>query len=234
MKQNLSHLVFILDRSGSMASTVKDAEGGFDATIDKQKDEPGECRVTLVEFSDGVETIFEDRQLHAVEKLKLSPSGSTALRDALGTTIEHVGHKLVTLSEHDRPAKVIFVVITDGGENASRQYGPERIKEMIEHQQSVYGWTFFFLGANQDAVTTGTALGFNVGQTLTFNATERGTIASYDTICRALSSTRSGDTYAFTDADRADAVAQDPATTVKGALPVSTPLTDTRSIRPKR
>ena len=154
MKKNLTELVFILDRSGSMAGLEKDTIGGFNAMIEKQKSEAGEAYISTVLFDNYSEVIHDRVMLNAVPKLtekEYYVRGCTALLDAVGGAIHHIGNVHKYAREEDRPEKTLFVITTDGMENASRRYSYEKVKEMITRQKEKYGWEFLFLGANIDA-----------------------------------------------------------------------------------
>ena len=165
----LTHLYFLLDRSGSMQSIRTDTEGGFDAFIEEQRALPGRCRVTLAQFDDRYEEVYVDRDLADVPPLQLAPRGSTALLDALGRVIVEAGERLAALPEDQRPASVIVGVMTDGYENASREWTHPRIKELIEQQTRDYGWQFLYLGADQDAIEEGAKMGFAAGKSMTYS-----------------------------------------------------------------
>ena len=160
----LTYLYFLLDRSGSMQSIRTDTEGGFDAFITEQRGLSGRCRVTLAQFDDRYEEVYADRDLADVPPLVLAPRGSTALLDALGRVIVEAGERLAALPEDQRPGSVIVGVITDGYENASREWTHPRIKDLIEQQTRDYGWQFLYLGADQDAIEEGAKKGFAARQ----------------------------------------------------------------------
>ncbi|MEE3380597.1 MAG: vWA domain-containing protein [Succiniclasticum sp.] len=165
MKQNLTELVFILDKSGSMTGLEKDTIGGFNSMLEKQKKVDGECRVTTVLFDNRYELLHDRIDLQAVQPLTekdYETGGSTALLDAIGRTIHKIGTAQRHTADAYRAAHVLFVIITDGEENSSREYTSRKVKEMIERQKSKYGWEFVFLGANIDAVAT--AEEFGIGQ----------------------------------------------------------------------
>ena len=165
----LTHLYFLLDRSGSMQSIRTDTTGGFDAFIEEQRGLPGRCRVTLAQFDDSYEEVYADRDLADVPPLDLVPRGSTALLDALGRLITVAGERLTGLPEADRPGSVIVGVMTDGMENASREWTHPRIKELIEQQTRDYGWQLLYLGADQDAIEEGAKMGFAAGKSMTYS-----------------------------------------------------------------
>jgi hypothetical protein len=160
----------LLDRSGSMESVADDMRGGFDSFIAKEAGQPGSTVVTLAQFDDRYEVVYADRPIGSVPALALQPRGMTALLDAIGRFITEVGAGLAGLPESERPGAVSVLVMTDGHENASREWTVAAVRSLIEQQESVYGWDFVFLGANMDAVEVGTNLGFAPGKSLTYDA----------------------------------------------------------------
>ena len=166
---NLTHLYFLLDRSGSMVSLREDTIGGFDTFIAEQRTAPGRCRVTLAQFDNEYDEVYADRDIATVPSLVLVPRGSTALLDALGRLVVTAGERLAALPEQDRPGSVIVGVMTDGYENASRDWTHERIKALIEQQSHEYGWQFLYLGADQDAIEEGAKMGFAAGKSMTYS-----------------------------------------------------------------
>ena len=167
--QNLTHLYFLLDRSGSMVSLREDTIGGFDTFIAEQRTAPGRCRVTLAQFDNEYDEVYADRDIAAVPSLELVPRGSTALLDALGRLVVTAGERLGALPEADRPGSVVVGVMTDGYENASRDWTHARIKALIEQQSRDYGWQFLYLGADQDAIEEGSKMGFAAGKSMTYS-----------------------------------------------------------------
>ena len=159
MRTNLTDITMVIDRSGSMESIRTDAEGGINTFIDSQKTEPGEALLTLVQFDTEYEFVHKGAAIGSVPKFKLVPRGSTALLDAVGRAINETGARLAAMEESQRPGLVVFVIVTDGAENSSKEFTREKIREMIEHQQSVYKWQFTFLAANQDAFAEGASMG---------------------------------------------------------------------------
>lgn len=151
MNRNLTDITLIVDRSGSMQAIREDAEGGVNSFIAEQTKQPGEALLTLVQFDTAYDFVHRGVPIRNVPKYELVPRGSTALLDAIGRAINETGERLSKTPEADRPGLVVFVVTTDGQENSSHEFTKARIKEMIEHQQSKYGWQFTFLGANQDS-----------------------------------------------------------------------------------
>ena len=166
MNKNLTEIVFILDRSGSMSGLESDTIGGFNAMIEKQKKAPGEALVSTILF-DNVSEVIHDRvnirDIKPMTDREYCVRGCTALLDAIGGAIHHIGNVHKYAREEDVPAHTLFVITTDGMENASRRYDSARVKQMIEHEKSKYGWEFLFLGANIDAVdSVGTRLNYEV------------------------------------------------------------------------
>ena len=155
MNKNKTELVLVLDRSGSMHSCVHDTEGGAKALIEDQKKEEGEVSVSYFRFNNSVEKVYEGVDIREIGAIKLEPRGGTALLDGIGTAIDQTGIRLANMTEQDRPGLVIVAIMTDGGENSSKEYNTLRVSEMIKHQTDKYGWQFMFLGANQDAFATG-------------------------------------------------------------------------------
>lgn len=164
MKKNLTELVFILDKSGSMAGLERDTIGGFNAMLEKQKVLDGECRITTVLFDNRYELLHDRTDIRAVRPITAKEyhvGGSTALLDAVGKTIHKIATAQKNTAEPFRAGKVMFVIITDGEENASRKYSAVEVKEAIQRQKSRYGWEFIFLGANMDAVETAGRFGID-------------------------------------------------------------------------
>lgn len=159
MRADLADITLVVDRSGSMQSIREDAEGGVNSFITGQVKQPGEARLTLVQFDTEYEFVHRGVPVGQVPPYQLVPRGSTALLDAVGRAINETGARLAAMNEADRPGLVVFVVVTDGQENSSREFTRAAIREMIEHQQTHYSWQFTFLGANQDAFAEGAALG---------------------------------------------------------------------------
>lgn len=172
---NLTHLYFLLDRSGSMQSIKDDTEGGFDAFIAEQRTQPGDCRVTLAQFDDRYEEVYRDVPVADVPPLQLSPRGSTALLDSIGRLLGEAGERLAALPEHERPGVVIVGIMTDGHENSSRELSHAQVKAMIERQTAEYAWQFLYMGADQDAIEVGSSLGVAATNSMTYG---RGRVAA--------------------------------------------------------
>ena len=194
MKKNLTEIVFILDRSGSMAGLEKDTIGGFNAMIEKQRQEPGEAIVSTVLF-DNESVVIHDRvpldKVPALTEKEYYVRGCTALLDAVGGAIHHIGNVHKYAREEDRPEKTLFVITTDGMENASRRYTYEKLKAMIERQKEKYGWEFLFLGANIDAAREAARFGINADRAANYNADSVGTSVIYEAVSETVCNFRS-------------------------------------------
>ena len=192
-KNNITELVFILDRSGSMAGLEADTIGGFNALIEKQKKQKGTCYVTTVLFDSVSETIHDRVKLEEVPPMTdrdYSVRGCTALLDAIGGTIRHIADIHRYARPEDVPEHTLFVITTDGMENASRVYNVDRVKRMIEHEKEKYGWEFLFIGANIDAVTTASRFGIGADRAVDYLADSQGTGVLYDTVAAAVGKVR--------------------------------------------
>jgi uncharacterized protein YegL len=159
MRSDLTDVIVVLDRSGSMASCQQEAENGVNHFINEQKKHEGECVFSLVQFDTEYEFVHRGVAVASVPKFQLVPRGMTALLDAVGRAINETGERLSKMDESDRPGLVAFVIVTDGQENSSHEFTKAQVKEMIERQQNEYQWQFTFLGANQDAFAEAQALG---------------------------------------------------------------------------
>ena len=193
MKKNLTELVFILDRSGSMAGLEGDTIGGFNAMIEKQRGEPGEAVISTVLFDNETEVIHDRIPLDRVPRLtekEYYVRGCTALLDAVGGAIHHIGNVHKYAREEDRPEKTLFVITTDGMENASRRYTYDKVKAMIERQREKYGWEFLFLGANLDAAREAARFGIRADCAADYHADSIGTEAVYESVCEAVCQVR--------------------------------------------
>ena len=166
---HLTHLYFLLDRSGSMNSIVEDTVGGFDAFIAEQRETPGECRVTLAQFDDAYEEVYADCPIADVPSLVLQPRGTTALLDSVARIVLDAGKRLAALPEDQRPGTVIVGIMTDGLENASREWSHPQVKQLIETQTRDYQWQFLYLGADQDAIEEGAKMGFAAGKSMRYS-----------------------------------------------------------------
>lgn len=193
MKKGLTELVFILDRSGSMSGLEADTIGGYNSMLDKQKKEPGEAIITTVLFDDKFELLHDRISLKGISPItekEYFVRGSTALLDAIGRTISKIGNAQKHTLEEERAEKVLFVITTDGQENASREYGYDKVRQMIERQKTRYGWEFIFLGANIDAVETAARFGINEDRAVNYNADGAGTQLNYEVLSETVSCMR--------------------------------------------
>ena len=193
MKKNLTQLVFILDRSGSMAGLESDTIGGFNAMLEKQKKEDGECIITTVLFDHEVELLHDRIDIRAVKTMsekEYMVRGSTALLDAIGKTIHKIGNAEKNTAEEYRAEKVMVVIITDGEENSSRFYSLKEVKHMIERQKERYGWEFIFLGANIDAVETATRFGIDRDMAVDYVPDKEGVELNFRMMSEAVASYR--------------------------------------------
>lgn len=194
MKKNLTEIVFILDRSGSMAGLESDTVGGFNAMIEKQKRAEGEALVSTVLFDGESEVIHDRVDLRNIKPLTendYSVRGCTALIDAIGGAIHHIGNVHKYAREEDVPEHTLFVITTDGMENASRRYSSEEVKKMIERQKEKYGWEFLFLGANIDAVETAKGFGIGADRAVNYRSDSVGTRLNYEVLSEAICTVRS-------------------------------------------
>ncbi|MBR0415059.1 MAG: VWA domain-containing protein [Clostridia bacterium] len=193
-KNELTEMVFILDRSGSMCGLESDTIGGFNSLIEKQKKQEGDCFVTTVLFSDSMQTIHDRCKLEAVEKMTdkdYQTMGCTALYDAVGSTVTHIASIHKYARKEDVPAHTIVVIITDGYENASREYSHAAVKKLIEQKKEAEGWEFLFIGANIDAAATAEDIGIDRARAANYKADNAGTAVVFEALsapiraCRA-------------------------------------------------
>ncbi len=192
---NTTELVFILDRSGSMAGLEADTIGGFNALIEKQKKQEGLCYVTTILFDNVSETIHDRVKLEDVKPMTdedYTVRGCTALLDAIGGAIRHIADIHRYARPEDVPAHTMFVITTDGMENASRSYRADEVKKMIEHEKEKYGWEFVFVAANIDAVGTASRFGIGAERAVNYRADRKGTHVLYETVCKVASDLRAG------------------------------------------
>ena len=195
MKNNVTELVFIIDRSGSMAGLESDTVGGFNAMIEKQKREEGVCYVSTLIFSDASEVLHDRLSLCDIPKMTMKdyvPGGCTALIDAIGGAIRHIGNIHKYARPEDVPEHTVFVIMTDGQENASHRYSSAEVKKMIEEKKEKYGWEILFIGANIDAVETASRYGISKDRAVNYNADREGTAILYSTVSNAVKKVRAG------------------------------------------
>ncbi len=207
MKKDLTELVFILDRSGSMSGLEGDTIGGYNAMLEKQKKESGEVIITTVLFDDKYELLHDRinlRGIAAITDKEYYVRGSTALLDAVGKTINKIGNVQKHTAEDERAEHVMFVITTDGMENASREFSYEKVRRMIEHQKGKYGWEYIFLGANIDAVATAERFGISKDRATNYNADAEGTLLNYEVISETVSCMRASRPISESWKDRID------------------------------
>ena len=193
MKKNLTELVFILDRSGSMQGLEGDTIGGFNAMLGRQRREPGTALVSTILFDDQVEVLHDRVELRAVPPMTGEDywvRGCTALLDAVGGAIRHIANIHKYARSEDMPEHTLFVITTDGMENASRRYTARQVRAMIRRQRERYGWEFLFLGANMDAVETAAGLGIARDRAATYRCDGAGTRLNYEAVGRAVAAVR--------------------------------------------
>lgn len=193
MKKNLTEIVFILDRSGSMAGLEADTIGGFNAMIEKQKPQSGEAYISTVLFDNHCEVIHDRVKLEDIQPMtekEYYVRGCTALLDAIGGAIHHIGNVHKYARQEDVPEHTLFVITTDGMENASRRYDSDQVKAMIQRQKEKYGWEFLFLGANIDAVETAGRFGIGADRAVNYHADCQGTRLNYDVVGEAICNVR--------------------------------------------
>lgn len=192
---NITELVFILDRSGSMGGLESDTIGGFNSMLNKQKKEDGRAYVSTVLFDHETEVLHDRVPIEKVPELTdkdYTVRGCTALLDAIGSAIHHIGNVHKYARPEDVPEHTMFVIITDGMENASRRYSGREIKRKIEKEKSKYGWEFLFIGANIDAIATARNFGISEDRAVNYRADTQGTGVVYESVCEAVSNVRNG------------------------------------------
>lgn len=216
MKKGYAHISVVLDRSGSMSSCSRDTIGGFNQFLGDQKKVEGEATMTMIQFDNEYQILMDMVPLS--EALDLNernyiPRGGTALLDAIGRTINRVEHQINEKEEPEKPEKVIFVIITDGEENESKEFNREQIMQMINRHREEMGWEFVFIGANQDAIQAGNGLGVRVGSSMNYNSTGQGTRVMYSSLTQGMNLYRSlalddvqDKDYAFFDTTHAEEV----------------------------
>ena len=193
MNNNLTEIVFILDRSGSMAGLEDDTVGGFNAMVEKQKKEQGEALLSAVLFSDGSQVLYDRVDIRKVEPMtdrQYRVGGCTALLDAIGGAVHHIANVHKYAREEDRPGKTIFIITPDGMENASRAYSYDEVQRMVKHEQEKYGWEFLFLGANMDAISAARSFGIRADRAVRYRRDSAGTALNYSVVSETVARVR--------------------------------------------
>jgi uncharacterized protein YegL len=196
MKKGLTEIVFILDRSGSMAGLEDDTIGGYNSMLEKQKKEDGAALVSTVLFDNEIKVLHDRMSIDSIEPIsgkEYYVRGTTALLDAVGGAISHIGNVHKYARDEDVPEKTLFIITTDGMENASRWYSFKTVKEMVERQKEKYGWEFIFLGANIDAAEVAGRFGVDESRAVRYKSDERGTRLNYKVMTEMVSMARSSD-----------------------------------------
>lgn len=195
-------LALLLDRSGSMITIQADAEGGIRSLIDEQRKLPGRCTLRVSSFDTSYELVYPSTPIAHAPYPELLPRGGTALLDAWGQLITEFGEELAALPEEERPANVVFVVVTDGEENSSKEWTRDKLFEAVKRQTEEYGWQFLFLAANQDAVAEGHKYGVSASHSMSYGATGQGVANSYTASSASITRTRKGGSGGFTEAEK--------------------------------
>lgn len=198
-----THIQVLLDRSGSMEDIKTDMEGGFNHFLAEQQAIPGYATIGLSQFDTEYDIVYSMLRLDDAPNLVLDPRNGTALHDALCKSVDELGRQLRTMPEHQRPDKVIFVIITDGAENSSKEFRIGDVNQRIKIQSDHYGWEFVFLGANQDAIAVGRSYGIKASNSMTYRPTPAGAANTYAALSTNVAATRSGvGGIDFTDEER--------------------------------
>ncbi len=192
MKADLTDITVVIDRSGSMASMKADAEGGINSFVEEQQKQAGEAVFTLVQFDTEYEFVHKAKPIAEIGRFVLNPRGGTALLDAVGRSISETGQRLSATPEDQRPGLVVFVILTDGQENSSKEFTQEKIKEMIKTQSESYKWQFVFLGANQDSFASAGGIGITSNMAANYTSAGMAFAATSSNVARSRSMVKSG------------------------------------------
>ncbi len=193
MNNNLTELVFVLDKSGSMSGLEKDTIGGFNSMLEKQRKEDGDVIISTVLFDDSMQVIHDRAGIDKIDNLTdkdYQVGGCTALLDALGKSIKHINKVQKALPEDERPAKTMFIITTDGQENSSHDFSYDKIRKMVEKKQEKKQWEFLFLGANMDAISAAADIGIKANRATNFHSDAVGTAVNYSALSKAVSKFR--------------------------------------------
>lgn len=211
MKENYTHIVLLLDRSGSMSMIKEDMDGGIASFLKKQKLEPGTCTITAAQFDSEYEIIHRMTPINDIETIKIEPRGVTALVDSMVRLIHEVGSDLYKLEESERPDRVLFLTITDGDENASVEFNNEDLAKLIKEQEDTYNWNFTYIGANQDAFSNSSKFGGKYSNSLNYVASPSGVTTMFSKVSDATSRFRgvsssdlTADTFQYTEEEQKD------------------------------
>lgn len=230
-KENTTHIVAIIDRSGSMATLAEETIQGFNAFLAEQKKEPGEATLTLATFASDYRLVHDGVALDAVpdlNRMSYQPAGYTALLDAVAKTVNAVGAKLSGMKEEDRPSKVLVLIMTDGEENSSREFKHTDVSAMITHQKEKYSWEFVFIGANIDSVSVGASIGIAAANSYNYNATKSGSSQLFRSVSKGVSSYRGssiGSAYSMQDPTDQNVTLQNDLSADPNDLSVNNPVT---------
>lgn len=209
MKKGYTDIILLIDRSGSMASIKDDMEGGLKVFIEEQKKLDSKCLLTYYKFDERFEPEFEGSDIQSIESINIAPRGMTALYDAIGKSVNLTIERLEKLKKTQKPKHVIFVIITDGQENCSKEFSNAHVKLLIEKQTKDSSWNFVYLGANQDAFGNGQSMGIQGASAMTYTTSSAGIKNMLNSTTRNIYSMRADvtcDTFAFSDKDREDSV----------------------------
>lgn len=211
MKANYTHLVLLIDRSGSMQSIKDDMEGGIKTFLDKQKLETGTCTVTAAQFDDKYKILYKRVPIQDINEIRINPRGMTALVDSMARLIREVGKDLDSISEDEKPDRVLFITVTDGGENASVEFKNSDLQKIIKEQEEKYAWNFTYIGANQDSFSTSSQLGVKGSNTMNYQTNSLGIDKMWNKVSNATSRYRNivnhsvtSDSFGFTKDEQED------------------------------
>lgn len=195
MKKDYTEIMLVIDNSQSMKTICEEAESGLNDLIKTQKNLPGKCKVSVINFSTNVQRKLGGVDIDDLEKLKIVPAGLTAMLDAIGTGINDLGQRLANMKESERPEHVIFAIVTDGQENNSKEFTNQQIRDMIKHQTDKYSWEFIFLGCGDDALKQAETIAISAQNTMKYTHSNVGTRTAYNSVTNKMSSIRTKCAY---------------------------------------